>query len=98
MTHRRLPQRPSEPGGYGWVKEAFHQLRAVSSLDLRIGTHVDVDRATILTRAIKDAYRNIEKMPVRYITYPSSADGQLFESAYMLVPATAKPLCFRIRN
>ena len=37
VLHHRLPQRPSGPGGYGWAKEAFHRLRAVSPSDLRLG-------------------------------------------------------------
>ena len=35
---------------------------------------------------------NIEKMPVRYITYPGSADQQLFESAFFRVRATGRPI------
>ena len=73
VLHHRLPQRPSGPGGYGWAKEAFHRLRAVSPSDLRLGARFDADRAVILTRAINDACGNIEKMPVRYITHPGSA-------------------------
>ena len=73
VLHHRLPQRPSGPGGYGWAKEAFHRLRAVSPSDLRLGVRFDADRAVILTRAINDACGNIEKMPVRYITHPGSA-------------------------
>ena len=37
VLHHRLPQRPSGPGGYGWAKEAFHRLGAVSPSDLRLG-------------------------------------------------------------
>ena len=73
VLHHRLPQRPSGPGGYGWAKEAFHRLGAVSPSDLRLGARFDADRAVILTRAINDACGNIEKMPVRYITHPGSA-------------------------
>ena len=73
VLHHRLPQRPSGPGGYGWVKEAFHRLQAVSTSDLRLGARFDADRAVILTRAINDACGNIEKTPVRYITHPGSA-------------------------
>ena len=72
VLRHRLPQRPSGPGGYGWAKEAFHRLRAVSPSDLRLGVRFDADLAVILTRAINDACGNIEKMPVRYITHPGS--------------------------
>lgn len=30
VLHHRLPQRPSEPGGYGWARDAFHRKRAIS--------------------------------------------------------------------
>ncbi len=92
VLHHGLAQRPSGPGGYGWAREAFHQLRAISPSDLRLGGRFDADRATTLTRAINDACRNIEKMPVRHITHPGSADRQLFESGYLSVRATAKPI------
>ena len=55
VLHHRLPQRPSGPGGYGWAREAFHRLGAVSPSDLRLGARFDADRAVILTRAINDA-------------------------------------------
>ena len=87
VLHHRLPQRPSGPGGYGWAREAFHRLGAVSPSDLRLGARFDADRAVILTRAINDACANIEKMPVRYITYPGSADRQLFDSGFRPVRA-----------
>ena len=92
VLHHDLPQRPSGPGGYDWAKEAFHQLRTISPSDLRLGGRFDADRAAILTAAIKDACRNIKKMPVRHITHPSSADHHLFESEYVPVRATAKPI------
>ena len=91
VLHHRLPQRPSGPGGYGWAREAFHRLRAVSPSDLRLGARFDADRAVILTRAINDACGNIEKMPVRYITHPGSANRQLFESGFSRVRATGRP-------
>ena len=92
VLNHRLPQRPSGPGGYGWAKEAFYRLRTVSPSDLRLGARFDADRAVILTRAINDACANIEKMPVRYITYPGSANRQLFESGFSRVRATARPI------
>ena len=72
VLHHRLPQRPSGLGGYGWAKDAFHRLRAVSPSDLRLGARFDADRAVILTRGINDACENIEKMLVCYITHPGS--------------------------
>ena len=93
VLRHRLPQRPSGPGGYGWAREAFHRLRAVSPSDLRLGARFDADRAVILTRAINDACANIEKMPVRYITYPGSADRQLFDSGSDRCGQPPDPLC-----
>ena len=92
VLHHRLPQRPSGPGGYGWAKDAFYRLGEVSPSDLRLGARFDSDRAVILTRAINDACENIERMPVRYITYPASGNRQLFESGYSRARAAARPI------
>ena len=92
VLHHGLPQRPPGPGGYGWAKEAFYQLQDVSPSDLRLGARMDSDRAVLLTRAISDACANIERMPVRYITYPASGDRQLFESGFTSTRATARPI------
>ena len=92
VLHHRLPQRPKGPGGYGWAKDAFYRLEDVSPSDLRLGARFDADRAVILTRAINDACKNIERMPVRYITYPGSDNRQLFESEYFRKRATARPI------
>lgn len=92
VLHHRLPQRPSGPGGYGWAKEAFYSLQDVSPSDLRLGARFDSDRAAILTRAINDACANIERMPVRYITFPGSDDRQLFESGFSSTRAASRPI------
>ena len=92
VLHHRLPQRPSGSGGYGWAKDAFYRLRDVSPSDLRLGARFDSDRAAILTRAINDACENIERMPVRYITYPASGDRQLFESGFHRTRTAARPI------
>lgn len=92
VLHHRLPQRPAGPGGYGWAKEAFHQLRSISPSDLRLGARFDADRATILTHAIKDACLNIKDMPADKITYPGSAGRQIFEPHFVPVRVTAKPI------
>ena len=92
VLHHGLPQRPRGPGGYGWAKDAFYRLEAISPSDLRLGGRFDADRARILTGAIRDACRNIEIMPVRHITHPGAADRQVFESEYSTVRATAKPV------
>ena len=92
VLHHRLPQRPSGPGGYGWAKEAFYQLQEVSPSDLRLGARFDADRAFILTRAINDACENIQRMPVRYITFPGSDDRQLFETGYSRMRPTSRPI------
>ncbi|MDE2846640.1 MAG: class I SAM-dependent methyltransferase [Gemmatimonadota bacterium] len=92
VLHHGLPQRPPGPGGYGWAKEAFYRLRDFSPSDLRLGARMDSDRTGILTRAIDDACENIERMPVRYITYPASGDRQLFESGYTSTRASARPI------
>ena len=90
VLHHRLPQRPSGPGGYGWAKKAFHQLRSLSPSDLRLGARFDADRATILTHAIKDACRNIKEMPADKITYPGTAGQQIFEPDFVPVQVTGK--------
>ncbi len=92
VLHYYLPQRPSGPGGFGWANKAFYDLRAISPSDLRLGRPFDVDRATILTRAINDACGNIKKMPAKKITYPNFPSRPLFESEYSWVRATAKPI------
>ena len=92
VLHHRLPQRPSGPGGYGWAKEAFYQLQDVSPSDLRLGARMDSDRAYILTRAINDACENIQRMPVRYITFPGSNDRQLFETGFSRMRPTTRPI------
>lgn len=92
VLHHGLPQRPSGPGGYGWAKEDFYRLRDFSPSDLRLGARMDADRAVILTRAINDACENIQRMPVRYITFPGSDDRQLFESGFSRMRATSRPI------
>lgn len=92
VLNHGLPQRPSGPGGYGWAKEAFYQLRDFSPSDLRLGARMDADRAVILTRAINDACENIQRMPVRYITFPGTDDRQLFESGFSRLRATSRPI------
>ena len=92
VLHHGLPQRPSGPGGYGWAKEAFYRLQDVSPSDLRLGARLDADRSVILTRAINDSCENIQRMPVRYITFPGSDDRQLFESGFSRSRATSRPI------
>ena len=92
VLHHGLPQRPPGPGGYGWAKEAFYRLQDVSPSDLRLGARMDSDRTNILTRAINDACENIQRMPVRYITFPGSDDRQLFESGFSRTRATSRPI------
>ena len=100
VLHHRLPQRPSGPGGYGWAKEAFHRLGAVSPSDLRLGARFDADRAVILTRAINDACGNIEKMPVRYITSNWWSGGlhwgDGFVAPYAFVAETLRRIAFQL--
>ena len=92
VLYHGLPQRPSGPGGYGWARKAFYHLQDVSPSDLRLGARMDADRAVLLTRAINDACENIQRMPVRYITYPGSDDRQLFESGFTRTRATSRPI------
>ncbi len=92
VLHHGLPQRPPGPGGYGWAKEDFYRLRDFSPSDLRLGARMDADRAVLLTGAINDACENIQRMPVRYITFPGSDDRQLFESGFSRSRTTARPI------
>ena len=107
VLHHELHQRPPGRGGYGWAKEAFYKLTDFSLSDLRLGARFTQDRAVIITKAINDACRNIEKMPAHYITYPGAPDKQVFECGFESVRSSAKPIilsreylesfgCFRI--
>ena len=92
VLNHGLPQRPPGPGGYGWAKRDFYRLGGISPSDLRLGARFDADRARIVTRAIGDACLNIKDMPARRITYPGSADRQLFEAEYRSVHASNRPI------
>ncbi|WOD09507.1 methyltransferase domain-containing protein [Pseudomonas sp. NyZ704] len=64
--------------GYGWASSHFYKLHALSPYDLRVGAAFDAETAASLIAALKDICRNIEAMPVKYITYPGQAK-QVFE-------------------
>ena len=85
VLRHSLRQRPPGPGGYGWARNAFYQLDDFSRSDLRLGARFAQDRATIITRAINDACRNIEMMPVRHITQPGNPSEKLFECGFRTV-------------
>lgn len=87
-----LRQLPPGPGGHGWAKEAFYKLADFSLSDLRLGARFTQDRAAIVTKAISDACRNIEKMPANYIKYPGAPDKRVFECGFKSVRSSAKPI------
>lgn len=60
----------SSQTGYGWASSHFYKLHMLSPYDLRVGAAFDAETATSLIGALKDICRNVEAMPVRYITYP----------------------------
>ncbi len=64
--------------GYGWAGADFYSLHDLSPYDLRVGAVFDPDTAPRVIGAIRDACRNIGKMPAHYITYPGRTD-QVFE-------------------
>jgi 2-polyprenyl-3-methyl-5-hydroxy-6-metoxy-1,4-benzoquinol methylase len=64
--------------GYGWASSHFYKLHTLSPYDLRVSAAFDADTATSLIGALKDICRNIEAMPVKYITYPGQTK-QVFE-------------------
>ena len=78
ILQRGLRQHPGKTG-YGFAKDAFYSLQHVSPNDLSLGFRFDVDRATVVQRAIADACRNIERMPAHFITYPGESNHQVFE-------------------
>jgi SAM-dependent methyltransferase len=90
LTHK-IPQHPNTRQGYGFAGEDFYKLDKISNYDLRIGASFDTKRGTIVTGAIRDACRNITKMPVRYITYPGQ-NRPIFEFQWKTVRVKAQPL------
>lgn len=87
-----LRQLPPGGGGPGWAKEAFYKLADFSLSDLRLGARFSEKRAVIITKAINDACRNIEKMPAHHITYPGAPDKQVFECDFKSVRNSARPI------
>ena len=92
VLHHSMRQRPPGPGGYGWAGDAFYQLDDFSMSDLRLGARFTQDRAAIITKAINDACRNIEKMPARYITQPGNPNQQIFECGFQAVRKHSGPV------
>jgi SAM-dependent methyltransferase len=69
LTHN-IPQHPNPRQGYGFAGDAFYRLDKISNYDLRVGASFDAEHGDLVTCAIRDACRNITKMPANYITYP----------------------------
>lgn len=70
LLAHKIPQHPNPRQGYGFAGEDFYKLGEISNYDLRVGARFDAERGAIVTGAIRDACRNITKMPVKHITYP----------------------------
>jgi SAM-dependent methyltransferase len=70
LLAHKIPQHPNTAQGYGFAGEHFYKLDRISNYDLRLGARFDAERGAIVTGAIRDACRNITKMPAKYITYP----------------------------
>jgi SAM-dependent methyltransferase len=88
-----LPQSPTNVGaeGLGFVKDGFKQLMAleVTAGDLRIGAMFTGERASALVAALGDARRTIMAMPMRFTTYPNSAEAVFAAMGRPLRPAGA---------
>jgi 2-polyprenyl-3-methyl-5-hydroxy-6-metoxy-1,4-benzoquinol methylase len=91
LLAHKIPQHPNTSQGYGFAGEDFYKLDKVSSYDLRVGARFDVELGTVVTGAIRDACRNITKMPVRYITYPGQG-RPIFEFQWKSVRAKNQPI------
>lgn len=80
IIHHRLAQLPQaqQPG---FAKDAFFALAGFADPDLRVGSMLSAERADVLTAALSDACRLIQKMPAHYTTWPGTHE-QIFETEY----------------
>ena len=69
-----LPQKPGRQTGMGFVKRGWDGLSAVPAFDLRVGRTFTGSQAEALHHTIRVVVDNIVKMPVRYMTFPGTAD------------------------
>ena len=75
LLNADIPQNPRNKSGgqhIGFAKSAFNKLipSPHEIVQLRPGALLYADRGMDLTNSLRDAATTIEKMPVRYLTYP----------------------------
>lgn len=83
LLQQGLPQTPgSSPGNLklGFVKDAYWKIESLSHLDLRVGARFANEHGPALHQALKDAAANIQKMPIRYMTYPGDPEEQILKA------------------
>jgi hypothetical protein len=91
ILQHQIPQIANPNLNPGFATENFHKLSNVSSSDLRIGATLTAETAAIVTGAIRDACRNITKMPVRFTTFPGT-DNAIFQYEWKTRRTTARPV------
>jgi SAM-dependent methyltransferase len=82
LVEQNLPQRPGERMGF--VKDAFHALRAIAPYELRVGARFQGDLGLMVAQAVLDASRLIADMPARHLTYAD--DRPVFETEARRAP------------
>ena len=76
LQHRLIQapsHKPEQMKGLGFAKQAhFYQLAKLSTFDLRIGSTLSPENASLVVGSIRDACVNIQRMPAHHTTYPGS--------------------------
>jgi hypothetical protein len=89
LVSARLPQSPgnSGPEGLGFAREGFRALAPLGLVgqELRYGNRFSGERASAVARALMEAARTIERMPVNFTRYPNSS-SRIFEAASLRGP------------
>jgi SAM-dependent methyltransferase len=86
LIENGLPQLPGETMGF--VKDAFHALRATAPFDLRPGSVFVDSNGDALRRALADASRLIKTMPATHLTFADNAP--IFPTEYGRIPASSR--------
>ena len=82
--------KPHVQRGLGFAKEHFYKLNQYSPFDLRIGGIFDAEWANHAVGAIRDVCKNIQEMPAKHITSPSTGD-KVFRCERQTVRLIGKP-------
>ncbi len=80
LIENQLPQMPASRlgTGPGFVTDNFHALRAVTAVELGVGSVFAGDTARHLHRSLSEISQVIKDMPAKYLRWPSS-DNPIFE-------------------